>query len=446
VAGEVTRVRVRPAIRRLALWTVPTLLLIAAWQTWDAVETGRLERELARVREDKPDPDATVQALKDDAARYYAAAAMATVSHIPSRSRTLQLSPGGPLVDAIEARRDLLSRGLAEPAPLVDALRQIERDPVVVDLLARASGLPFERFAPGTEFNYLWSGSLSVARSAGLRTLDLIAEGNGDAATTLLFDRVKQLRAFDRRNNALDAVTKAQSAGKIAVDVGILVAHTRPSDTRLTDLEGALAGAFSTDELALSIRGPALSFSGTISGLWRRTWPGVLLRPLFRHHLVAYLQTMADAMEAARLRWPDRIKAMEQIPERRSVLPEWPRFIWSSREIDLLRNQTVVLGEGVAAVHCARLVIKIEQFRRANDRLPATLSELKVPSGDDVALDPFTGNPLLYTRGDDEYIVYSVGKNLRDDGGTLSPKPQAGAVPSALPALDVGVRVVLRRQ
>ena len=182
----------------------------------------------------------------------------------------------------------------SEPTTLADTLRQIERDPLIVDLLARASSVPFGRFAPGTEFNYLWSGSRSVTQSAGLRTLDVIAEGNGDAAAALLFDRVKQLRAFGQRGLALDAVTKGASAGEIAVDVGILVGRTRPSDNRLTDLEGALADAFAPDELALSIRGQALSFYGTFSRLWRGS-----LRPLFRHHLVAYLQTMADAMDRA---------------------------------------------------------------------------------------------------------------------------------------------------
>jgi len=47
VAGQVKPRRVRPAIRRLAIWTLPVLVLIAAWQVWDGAEARRLQRALA---------------------------------------------------------------------------------------------------------------------------------------------------------------------------------------------------------------------------------------------------------------------------------------------------------------------------------------------------------------------------------------------------------------
>lgn len=444
MAGEVKPVRVRPALRRLVWWVGPVLLLIAAWQIWDAVEARRLAWELTRVREGLPDADPIDPLPKDDAARYYAAAAVATAGRGYLLSRTVQVSPGGPIVDAIAARRSALSGGLAEPAAVTDALQQLQPDPLVVDLLARASAVPFGRFASSADDRYLWSELVSVSRSAGLQTLDLITGGDGDAAAALLFDRVKQLRAFDRRGNALDAGTKALVAGEIAVDLGILVGLTKPSDKPLTDLDDALAGTFTTDELALSIRGQELAFYEETSRPRRWPGPGVLARPLVRHHLVARLQTTADAMQAARLPWPDRIHAMERVPERRSVLPEVPRFIWAWRENEGLRNQTVLLGEGLAAMRCARLVIKVERFRRSSGRLPDVLDELKLPAGDEQRLDPFTGESLHYRRVDEGYVIYSVGRNFKDEGGKLLPDLPSWS--SRQPTTDVGVRVSLSRQ
>lgn len=438
MAGEVTRVRVRPAIKRLVWWVGPVLLLIAAWQIWDAVEARRLERALAVVQQSGASPKQEVAPGNDDAARYYAAAAIASIEHYHA-DRTIQVAPREPLKDVAGVVRDALSRGVAPPAQALDVeSHEMPLNDALLDLIRRASALEFGSFRPGTEFNFRWSGSMHVNRAAGLRTLDLVMKGQGDAAAAVLFDRVKALRAFD--GEGLNDFAKTRFVKEIATDVGILVGQAKPSDKNLADLDRALVGAFSVDELALSIRGQALSFSETISGVWRRTGSGMLLRPLFRHHLVAYLQTTADAMQAARLPWPDRMHAMARVPERHSVLPEVPRFIWAWRKNEVLRNQTLLLGEGLAAVRGARLVIKVEQFRRVNDRLPDTLSELTVATGDEV-LDPFTGKPLLYARDGDGYVVYSVGRDQRDNGGRLLVD-----TPSSLPMFDVGVRVFLSRQ
>jgi hypothetical protein len=356
----------------------------------------------------------------------------------------VQVSPGAPFVDVLWAMRSALSRGDSPGAPVIAAASRIEPDPVILDLLSRASALPFGGSRPSTQSNYRWSGLMSSSRLAGLHTLDLIIEHQGDAAAAVLYDRVKQLRAFDGGRSGLDEESKALLVQEISTDMGILIGQTTLSDRRLTDLDGAFAGVFSTDELALFIRRQALSFYGTTSRL--STGPAVLVRPLLRHHLVAYMQTMADAMEATRLPWPDRIRAMETIPERHSVLPEVPRYIWAWRENEVLRNQTMMVGEGLAAVRCARLVIKVEQFRRANDRLPDALSELRLAAGDEVALDPFTGKRLLYARDSEGYVVYSVGRDSRDDGGKLWPEPPPGRLASTLRPPDVGVRVLLSKQ
>jgi hypothetical protein len=333
---------------------------------------------------------------------------------------------------------------------LLDAVRRIHRDQVVLNLIDRGGALPFTRFGPGTTFDFRTSRMIAVDRSAGLRSLDLIMDGQGDAAAAGLFNRVKILRAFGPEGDGFLDAWKSLSIREVAMDVGILVAQTKPSDKHLADLDGVLASTF-TDELARSIRGQTLRYYEQIPALSRSSrWTGsarLVLRPMIRHHFVANLQTAADALQAARLPWPERIEAMNRLPERRSILPEVPWGIGAWRRNEDLRNQTVVLGEGLAAMRCARLVIKVEKFRRANDRLPDALSELTLAAGDEVALDPFTGKRLLYARDSEAYVVYSVGRNSRDDGGKLWPEPPPpGRLPSTLRPPDVGVRVVLNRK
>jgi hypothetical protein len=153
------------------------------------------------------------------------------------------------------------------------------------------------------------------------------------------------------------------------------------------------------------------------------------------------LQTASDAIAAARQAWPHAISAMNRIPERKSIVPEVFPYIAASREVTLLRDETVRIAEAIAATRCARLVIAIERYRRTRGTVPEALSDV-ISVGDEQALDPFTGKPLSYTHTDAGYVVYSVGRDVKDEGGKLVADLPRGRLPGTLPAPDVGVRVV----
>ncbi|MHC5056256.1 MAG: hypothetical protein ACYTKD_16270 [Planctomycetota bacterium] len=67
----------------------------------------------------------------------------------------------------------------------------------------------------------------------------------------------------------------------------------------------------------------------------------------------------------------------------------------------------------------AILGLSCELFRSAKGRYPATLDELAPEFLDELPPDPFTGKPFHYELRDDgaAFTVYSVGDNLKDDGG-----------------------------
>ena len=94
-----------------------------------------------------------------------------------------------------------------------------------------------------------------------------------------------------------------------------------------------------------------------------------------------------------------------------------------------------------ARLRSAAVGVACERFRQANGRWPADLGELEalLPA---VPLDPYDGQSLRYRKLDDGVVVYSVGPDRQDDGGTLSyGQPEPGE--------DVGFRlwdVAARRQ
>ncbi len=72
------------------------------------------------------------------------------------------------------------------------------------------------------------------------------------------------------------------------------------------------------------------------------------------------------------------------------------------------------------AVDQARIACAIERYRLANDELPASLSALVPRFISAMPQDPLAGTDYVYRReADDTYLLYSLGWNRRDDGGTL---------------------------
>jgi hypothetical protein len=70
-----------------------------------------------------------------------------------------------------------------------------------------------------------------------------------------------------------------------------------------------------------------------------------------------------------------------------------------------------------ARVRAARAGIAVERFRLANGRLPDSLDELPPKWLDTVPTDPFDDKPIRYKKLTQGFVTYSIGPDLKDDGG-----------------------------
>ncbi len=75
-------------------------------------------------------------------------------------------------------------------------------------------------------------------------------------------------------------------------------------------------------------------------------------------------------------------------------------------------------------------LVDLVAYRQAHGSFPAALSDL----GGGARLDPFTNRPLVYRREGGGFVLYGVGENLADDGGS------AQAAPHSDQPLDIVVR------
>ncbi|MGH7244554.1 MAG: hypothetical protein ACREJD_14175 [Phycisphaerales bacterium] len=88
-------------------------------------------------------------------------------------------------------------------------------------------------------------------------------------------------------------------------------------------------------------------------------------------------------------------------------------------------NNSVYAADQFEASRDATLTtIAIERFKRSRRNFPASLSELVPDFLPAVPLDFADGQPLRYKTSVNAYTLYSIGVNLRDDGGTPPSKDE----------------------
>ncbi len=70
----------------------------------------------------------------------------------------------------------------------------------------------------------------------------------------------------------------------------------------------------------------------------------------------------------------------------------------------------------------ANAALAVERYRLAHgDGLPPSLDALVPEFLDRVPTDIFADSPLRYRRLDLGYVIYSIGPDQKDDGGSLLP-------------------------
>jgi hypothetical protein len=141
-----------------------------------------------------------------------------------------------------------------------------------------------------------------------------------------------------------------------------------------------------------------------------------------------YLDVMATNMAAAEAPFPQRL-TLAQRASSAVLSPPSRMLIFSRMLLPALGRAIQRDGEHAAHIRTTQTAIAIERFRRAhNNNLPADLNELVPTYLPSVLLDPFDGQPLRFKRLATGYVVYSIGTDLRDDGGIEGdPKKQSSA-------------------
>lgn len=132
-------------------------------------------------------------------------------------------------------------------------------------------------------------------------------------------------------------------------------------------------------------------------------------RPFLYAMELDFLREMDDQIKIARLPYREA-RYEEPKPDSASVY-----FIDVPRTFDRLRRKR---DSAMTYVAGSQILLALAAHRDRFGAYPETLAELKSELGWKLPKDPFSGGDFVYKREGNGYLLYSIGANLKDDGGT----------------------------
>ena len=433
---------VRPRFLKGSVVAFVLLLPFVVLEGWDYMETRRLATSIAKIRErhepvitQDMQPFVIPHGESADASRYYRAAATLVGLEWDEEQRT-----------KLRARvTDAMWSDIWPEELMADLRARVGHEGEALGLMDRAAPLRFEGFGSGFYPRFGFGDITTLMRVAPLRTRLQALDGNGNAAASSLVAELRLQRVMDF----------GPGPGYIGYDLSglvdtlrLVVNHSHPDGEALSRIASSLREMDRDDRLkwyllrsraSLLDRGnnDGIEFlnAGRVQSL---AGSAALMRPLMMARLIERIETLNALIDNAAKPWPERME-----PPRSAYVSDTPRS-GSSRLMDA--NVMAGLATNLALIRSARVVVAVEQFRLAHGGAwPAQIDEV-VPHLDAIPIDPFSGKPMRFVAEERGYVVYSFGRNLRDDGGQLPvrsafPRPTPGA---PTPANDLGIRITQR--
>lgn len=79
-----------------------------------------------------------------------------------------------------------------------------------------------------------------------------------------------------------------------------------------------------------------------------------------------------------------------------------------------------------AEIEVCRIGLALKLYLQQNQTYPETLDKLAPEFLEKIPVDPFSGKAFIYKKAGHGFILYSIGPNMRDDGGKPMPSDRKG--------------------
>jgi hypothetical protein len=140
-----------------------------------------------------------------------------------------------------------------------------------------------------------------------------------------------------------------------------------------------------------------------------------LIRPLVKRDVRLNLPVYAELESRAPLPYFQTGEYLKSQKDRFNDLP-WYSYV-SKLGIPNMDSAFMKQATLEALLLTARVGLACRVLKGRTGQYPETLDALVPGLLTEIPIDPFTGKPLVYRRDGEGFIVYSLGSNLKDDGG-----------------------------
>ncbi len=320
---------------------------------------------------------------------------------------------------------------------------RFEPKPEALELLDKATSLDFRGFHAGTTSGYLWDQVRQLFDLASFRTVYLASTGAGAGAAASLRSEIGLIagRPSPLPLEWLTDYWKAESLTRLQ-----WILNASPlTDADLVAVDAALARLDRDDVLEWYIttrRARNIDASFSVLGMYyggtnvfgsynRVSMLGRLTRPYAAHLLLRELAASAKRLDASHEPWPQRIDGILAVQGANAV------------NVRLLRRDVQVIAADLAVIRAGRLTVAVERYRQHAGTLPTTLNDLLPAYLSSAPIDPFSGRALVYRPTNPGFVVYSVGPNRHDDGGTVTGFEPLASTDHFWPPTtgDIGLRI-----
>lgn len=139
-----------------------------------------------------------------------------------------------------------------------------------------------------------------------------------------------------------------------------------------------------------------------------------VFRPVFKREIIWMTKTYDRLQEVARMPYyaSRNSKEIEKIMDSIPWYYKMMGVLVPNFSATLLKRATLE-----AMYDTAQIGLACKIYKNLYGDFPEELAELSPEVMEKIPVDPFTGEPFIYKKGEAGFIVYSRGSNLRDDGG-----------------------------
>jgi len=130
----------------------------------------------------------------------------------------------------------------------------------------------------------------------------------------------------------------------------------------------------------------------------------------------AYVEIMNRMVSAARLPYYEAAGEQSQLESDIENLPQ--TLAYSRTLLPALTRACAAQGRQEAVIDLIQLGILVEQYKAREGHYPDTLEEIASSFGGSVPVDPLSGKGYRYRPLGSSFLLYSIGENGLDDGGT----------------------------